>query len=157
MYLASEATLQTSLFWLNLAAIPYIFTGGNRSWDTTTASTISGDERLIKCAFVGGLHDLSYHFWSHDVQKWLQLQSTALNIEDETGVSTVIDNAKTLYRQTLLGTSTSTSVDRYLQMHMLRLQHQDYVLAMAPYISALKTLEAADLSADQDVVAMVFM
>ena len=102
-------------------------------------NNLPGDERLIKFAFVGGLHDLSYHFWSHDVQKWLQLQSTALNIEDETGVSTVIDNAKTLYRQTLLGTSTSTSVDRYLQMHMLRLQHQDCVLAMAPlYFSTYK-------------------
>lgn len=54
----------------------------------------AGGERLIKCAFVGGLHDLSYHFWSHDVQKWLQLQSTALNIEDETGVSTALTMPK---------------------------------------------------------------
>ena len=33
------------------------------------------------------------------VSKWLQTQSAALNIEDEICVSTVIDNAKALYRQ----------------------------------------------------------
>ena len=91
---------------------------------------MSDDEHLIRCAFVEGLHNLSYHFWSHDAQKWLQLQSTALDIEDEAGVSTVIDNAKTLYRQALLSTGTGNSVSRYRQM----LQHQDYVLA--PYLSA---------------------
>ena len=37
----------------------------------------------IQCAFVEGLHDQAYCFWSHKVQTWLQLQSTALNIEDE--------------------------------------------------------------------------
>ena len=38
---------------------------------------------------------------------------------------------------------------------MLQMQHQDYVLA--PYLSATNTLGALDLSADPDVVAMVFM
>ena len=55
------------------------------------------DERLIQCAFVEGLHDQAYCFWSHKVPTWLQLQSTALNIDDEICVSTVVDNAKTLY------------------------------------------------------------
>ena len=45
---------------------------------------LSNGERLIQCAFVEGLHDQAYRFWSHGVQRWLQLQSTALNIEDET-------------------------------------------------------------------------
>ena len=62
-------------------------------------NNLSDDGRLIQCAFVEGLHDQAYHFWSHGVQRWLQLQSTALNIEDEICVSTVIDNAKALYRQ----------------------------------------------------------
>ena len=54
-----------------------------------------------QCAFVGGLHAQAYCFWSLAVQTWLQLQSTALNIEDGICVSTVImiDNAKNLYRQ----------------------------------------------------------
>ena len=37
---------------------------------------------------------------------------------------------------------------------MLQLQHQDYELV--PYLQQLKTLGAADLSADSDVVAIVF-
>ena len=45
------------------------------------------------------------------------------------------------------------NVGRYRQMRQL--QHQDYVLA--PYLSALKTSEAIDSSADSDVVAMVSM
>ena len=97
------------------------------------------------------MHDQAYCFWSHKVQTWLQLQSTAFNIEDEICVSTVVDNAKTLYRQTFH--QAGHSVDRYQQM--LQLQYQDYV--QAPYLSALKTLDAVDLSADSDVVAMVFM
>ena len=44
-----------------------------------------------------GMHDKAYRFWSHGVQKWLQTQSAALNIEDEICVSTVIDSAKALY------------------------------------------------------------
>ena len=45
------------------------------------------------------------------------------------------------------------SVHRYRQM--LQLQQHDYVLA--PYLSAINVLVAAGLSADLDVVAMVFM
>ena len=56
-------------------------------------NNLPDDERLIQCAFVKGLHDQAYCFWSHKVQTWLQLQSTALNIEDEICVGTVIDNA----------------------------------------------------------------
>ena len=114
-------------------------------------NNLPDDERLIQCAFVEGLHDQACCFWSHKVQTWLQLQSTAFNIEDEICVSTVVDNAKTLYRQTFH--QAGHSVDRYQQM--LQLQHQVYV--QAPYLSGLKTLDAVDLSADSDVVAMVFM
>ena len=94
MYLALEATLGTEF-----GRYPSRF-----HWEQQTLryhngiNNLSDDERLIKstCASVDleGLHDLSFHFWSHDVQKWLQLQSTSLNIEDEIGASTVIDNAK---------------------------------------------------------------
>ena len=63
----------------------------------------------------------------------------------------VIDNAKTLYQQTFH--QAGHNVGRYRQM--LQLQHQEYVLA--PYLSALKTSEAVDSSADSDVVAMVSM
>ena len=72
-----------------------------------------------------GLHDQAYHFWSHGVQRWLQLQSTALNIEDDICVSTVIDNAKALHRQAFH--QADHSVGRYRQM--LQVQHQDYELA----------------------------
>ena len=58
-------------------------------------NNLPDDERLIQCAFVEGLHNQAHCFWSHKVQTWLQLQSTALNIEDEICISTVIDNAKT--------------------------------------------------------------
>ena len=74
------------------------------------SNNLSDDERLIKCAFAEGLHDLSYRFWSHDVQTWHQLQSTALNIEDEAGVSAVNDNTKTLYRQPLLSTAVAQAI-----------------------------------------------
>ena len=97
-------------------------------------NNLPDDEGLIQCAFVEGLHDQAYCFWSHQVQTWLQLQSTALNIEDEMCVSTVIDNAKTLYRQDF--NQADHSVGRYQQM--LQSQHHDYVLA--PYLSALKIL-----------------
>ena len=50
-------------------------------------NNLSDDERLIQCAFVEGMHDKAYRFWSHGVQKWLQTQSAALNIEDEICVS----------------------------------------------------------------------
>ena len=55
------------------------------------------DECLMpQCAFVEGLHNQAYAycFWSHRVQTWILLQSTALHIEDEICVSMVIDNAK---------------------------------------------------------------
>ena len=65
-----------------------------------------------------------------------------------TCVSMVIDNAKNLYRQAFH--LADHNVGRYWQT--LQLQHQDYVLA--PYLSALKTL---DLSADSDVVATASM
>lgn len=67
------------------------------------------------------------------------IQSAALNIEDEICVSTVIDNAKALYRQAFH--QVDHSVGRYQQM--LRLQHQDYVLA--PYLSALKNFKRCRL------------
>ena len=87
---------------------------------------------------------LSAHFFcmirhtvsGHKVQTWLQQQSTALSIEDEICVSTVIDNAKTLYRQDF--NQAGHSVGRYQQM--LQSQHQDYVLA--PYLSALKNFRS---------------
>ena len=50
------------------------------------------------------------------------------NIEDEICVSTVIDNAKALYRQAFH--QADHSVCRYRQM--LQVQHQDYELA--PYL-----------------------
>ena len=98
--------------------------------------------RFIQCAFVEGLHDQAYCFWSHKVQTWLQLQSTALNIEDEICVTyacTVIDNAETLYRQAFH--QAGHHVGRYWQM--LQSQHQDYVLA--PYLSALKNFRSCRL------------
>ncbi len=35
-------------------------------------NNLSDDERLIKCAFVEGMHDTSHIFWSHRVHNWLQ-------------------------------------------------------------------------------------
>ena len=35
-------------------------------------TNLHDDERLIQCAFVEGLHDQAYCFWSHRVQTWLQ-------------------------------------------------------------------------------------
>ena len=46
-------------------------------------------------------------------EEFYKLPSTALNIEDEIGVSSVTDNAKTLYRQTLLSTGTGTVLFRH--------------------------------------------
>ncbi len=34
---------------------------------------LSDDERLIKCAFVEGMHDPAHLFWSHKVHNWLQV------------------------------------------------------------------------------------
>ena len=97
MCLALEAALQPSLFWLSLAATLYIFWWQQILRYHNRINNLPDDERLIQCTFVEGLHDQAYCFWSHKVQTWLQLQSTALNIVDEICVSTVIDNAKTLY------------------------------------------------------------
>ena len=101
-------------------------------------NNLSNDERLIQSAFVEGLHDPSYRFWSHDVQ--LQVQSTALNIEDEINVSAFIDSAKAFYVQELHQVDLN-SVDRYRQM--LQLQQQDYVLA--PYLSEIKRFSSRRL------------
>ncbi len=38
-------------------------------------NNLSDDERLIKCAFVEGMHDPAHLFWSHKVHNWLQGQS----------------------------------------------------------------------------------
>ncbi len=46
-------------------------------------NNLPDDDRLIKCAFVEGLHDPSQVFWSHKVQNQLQRQSVCLNIEDD--------------------------------------------------------------------------
>ena len=51
-------------------------------------NNLPDDERLIQCAFAEGLHDQAHCFWNRKVQTWLQLQSTALNIEDEICIST---------------------------------------------------------------------
>ena len=74
-------------------------------------------------------------------QNGSKLQPTALNIEDEIGISTVSYNAQTLYRQILLSTGTGNGVSRYWQM--LQLQHQDSVLA--PYLSANKNFRSCRL------------
>ena len=94
-------------------------------------NNLPDDERPIQFSFVQGLHDQAYCFWSHRVQTWLQLQSTALDIEDEISVSTVIDNAKNLYRQAFH--LADVKIGRYWQM--LQLQHQNYV-ALPPAIIA---------------------
>ena len=82
------------------------------------------------------MHDQAYRFWSHGVQKWLQMQSTALNIEDEICVSTVNNNAKALYRQAFH--QAEHNAGSYQQM--LQLQQQEYV--QAPDLSALKNLKS---------------
>ena len=73
---------------------------------------LSDDERLIKCAFVEGMHDPAHLFWSHKVHTWLQGQSVGLGIEDELDVGTVIGSAKIQYAQTWHQNSLS-SVARY--------------------------------------------
>ncbi len=73
---------------------------------------LSDDERLIKCAFVEGMHDPAHLFWSHKVHTWLQGQSVGLGIEDELDVGTVIGSAKIQYAQTWHQNSLS-SIARY--------------------------------------------
>ena len=48
--------------------------------DHNRINSLPDAERLVQCAFVEGLHDQAYCFWSHSVQTWLQLQSTALRM-----------------------------------------------------------------------------
>ena len=55
---------------------------------------LSDHEGLIKCAFVEGMHDPAYLFWSHKVHTWLQGQCEGLGIEDELDVGTVIGSAR---------------------------------------------------------------
>ncbi len=69
MYLALEATLQDltvlaefGRYLLRLYWWQQILRYHSR------INNLSDYECLIKCAFVEGLHDLSYRFWSHDVQ-----------------------------------------------------------------------------------------
>ena len=52
-------------------------------------NNLCDDERLIKCAFVEGMHDPAHLFWSHKIHSWLQGQSVGLSIEDDLDVSTV--------------------------------------------------------------------
>lgn len=57
------------------------------------------DTRLIRGAFLEGMHNTSRHFWSHKVHSWLQGQSPDLHICDDIDVS-VIENAKIHYALT---------------------------------------------------------
>ncbi len=97
---------------------------------------LSDDERLIKCAFVEGMHDPAHLFWSHNVHNWLQGQSEGLGIEDETDMGTVIGSAKIQYAQTWHQNSLS-SVARYQPLQ------PEYVLA--PYLSAVKGFKSRKL------------
>ena len=99
-------------------------------------NNLSDEERLIKCAFVEGMHDPAHLFWSHKVHTWLQGQSVGLGIEDELDVGTVIGSAKIQYAQTWHQNSLS-SVARYQTLH------PEYVLA--PYLSALKSFKSRKL------------
>ena len=94
-------------------------------------NNLTDDERLIKCAFVEGVHDLAYLFGSHKVHIGLQGQSVGLSIEDDLDVSTVIGNAKNHCAQTWHQSSLS-SVVRYQPLQ------PEYV--PAPYLSAVKNL-----------------
>ncbi len=97
---------------------------------------LSDDERLIKCAFVEGMHDPAHLFWSHKIHNWLQGQSEGLGIEDELDVGTVIGSAKIQYAQTWHQNSLS-SVARY------QLLQPEYVLAS--YLSAVKGFKSRKL------------
>ena len=103
-YLKLEAKPQPPLFWAEFGHYHLHFHGWQQILRYhNRIDNLPDDECLVKCAVVESLHVLSYHSsWSHDVLKWLQLQSTALNaifkcmIGDEIGVSTVTDNTKIL-------------------------------------------------------------
>ena len=127
MYLAEEAALQPPLFWLSFGCDPLRF----HWWQQilryhNRLNNLPDDDCLNQSAFVEVLHDQAYCFWSHRVQTQLQLQSTALNIEDEICVSTIIDNAKNLYGQAFH--LADHEVGRNWQI--LQLQRQDYVLTL---------------------------
>ncbi len=97
---------------------------------------LSDNERLIKCAFVEGMHDPAHLFWSHKVHNWLQGQSEGLGIEDEVDMGPVIGSAKIQYAQTWHQNSLS-SVARYQPLQ------PEYVLA--PYLSAVKGFKSQKL------------
>ena len=83
MYLVSEAALQAIIL-AEFGRFPSCF----HWWQQilryyNRINNLPDDDRLIQCAFLESLHDQAYCFWSHRVQTWLQLQSTALNIEDD--------------------------------------------------------------------------
>jgi len=111
-------------------------------------NNLSDDERLIKCAFVEGMHDPAHLFWSHKVHSWLQGQSVGLSIEDDLDVSTVIGNAKKHYAQTWHRGSLS-SVARYQPLQPELSQHLTFQQSRAS--------RAENSSADLDVDVMVFM
>ena len=96
-------------------------------------NNLSDDERLIKCAFVEGMHDPTHLFWSHKVHSWLQGQSVGLSIEDDLDVITVIGNGKNHYAQAWH----LSSVARYQPLQ------PEYVLA--PYLSAVKGFKSQKL------------
>ena len=96
---------------------------------------LSDNERLIKCAFVGGMHDPAYLFWSHKVHTWLQGQSVGLDIEDESDVGTVIGSARTHYAQTWHQNSLSS-----VRYQPLQPEH-----VLAPYLSAVKGFKSQKL------------
>ena len=140
MYLALEAALQPSLFWLSLAAILFVFTGCSRSFDTTTESTIclmmdASSSVLLWRVCMTRLTIFGAMVSKDGSNCSLQLLFTYLilnvqNSEDEICVSTVIDNAKALYRRADHG------VGRYQQMLQDLVLHQDYELT--PYLSTVK-------------------
>jgi len=99
-------------------------------------NNLHDDERLIKCAFVEGMHDPAHLFCSHKVHNWLQGQSVDLSVEDDLDVSTVIGNAKNHYAQTWHQSNLS-SVARYQPLQ------PEYVLA--PYLSAAKGFKSRKL------------
>ena len=99
--------------------------GGNKLCYHNCLHNLSNDERLIKYAFIEGMHHLAHLFWSHKVHTWLQRQSVGLSIEDDLDMSTVVGSAKKHYAQTWHQKS-HTSVARYQPLQ------PEYVLT--PYL-----------------------
>ncbi len=135
---------KTTPFGVNLMRSQVLY----RAAQNNCINNLTDDERLIKCAFVEGVHDLAYLFGSHKVHIGLQGQSVGLSIEDDLDVSTVIGNAKNHCAQTWHQSSLS-SVVRYQPLQ------PEYV--PAPYLSAVKNFKSRNSSADLDVEVMVFM